>query len=124
MTAQGWPNHIRADTSNLVTIATKTSFPEQKDTIHTTASLRTEACSGQIDDTAHVTTVVQLVDRLTKGKPTHFKGLQQAVTTSVVPNIHHPFKTMMKQTHWANIALWLSRNTRTTERLPEGIHEV
>ena len=58
------------------------------------ASLRTEACSGQIDDLAHVTTDVQMADCLTKDKPTLLKGLQNAVNTGIIPKVdmHIPFR--------------------------------
>ena len=126
MTGQILPIHIRTDANNLVTTATKTTLPEQKDTIHMITSLRTEACSGQIDDLAHVTTDVQMADCLTKDKPTLLKGLQNTVNTGVIPKVdmHMPFREMMMTKHKAYLAHWLSRNIRTTEELPGGIHSV
>ena len=50
-------------------------------------SLRTEACSGQIDDLAHVTTDVQMADCLTKDKQTLLKGLQNTVNTCIIPKV-------------------------------------
>ena len=42
--------HMRTDANNLVTTATTTHLPEQKETIHMINQLRTEASSGAIDD--------------------------------------------------------------------------
>ena len=126
MTAEVLPLHIRTDANNLVTTATKTTLPEQKETIHMITSLRTEACSGQIDDLAHVTTDVQMADCLTKDKPTLLKGLQQCVDTGVIPRVdqNRPFREMMATKHKAYLAHWLTRNIRKTDENPDGIHGV
>ena len=58
--------HIRTDANNLVTTASTTHLPEQKETIHMINQLRTEACSGQMEDLAHVVTTDCLSDALTK----------------------------------------------------------
>jgi len=50
------PIHMRTDANNLVTAASTTHLPEQKETIHMIQMLRKESCSGQIDDLAHVRT--------------------------------------------------------------------
>ena len=44
--------HMRTDANNLVTTASTTRLPEQKETIHMIQMLRKEACSGAIDDLA------------------------------------------------------------------------
>ena len=46
--------HMRTDANNLVTTASTTHLPDQKETIHMIQMLRKEACSGGIDDLAHV----------------------------------------------------------------------
>ena len=48
--------HLRTDANNLVTTASSTHLPEQKETIHMIQMLRKEACSGSIEDLAHVRT--------------------------------------------------------------------
>ena len=126
MTGEILPLHIRTDANNLVTTATKTTLPEQKETIHMITSLRTEACSGQIDDLAHVTTDVQMADCLTKDKPTLLKGLQNTVNTGIIPKVdmHIPFREMMMTKHKAYLAHWLTKNIRATDELPKGVHSV
>ena len=80
-------------------------------------SLRHEACSGSIDDLAHVSSADCLADCLTKSsaKP---DALIKAVTTSTLPNVdmHPPFRDMMKYKHKAYhargdvLASWIMNN--------------
>ena len=49
--------HMRTDAHNLVTTASTTHLPEQKETIHMIQMLRKESNRGRIDDLAHVVTV-------------------------------------------------------------------
>ena len=58
--------HMRTDAYNLVTTASTTHLPEQKETIHMINMLRHEALSGRIDDLAHVVSGDCLSDCLTK----------------------------------------------------------
>ena len=64
--------------------------------------LRHEACSGSIDDLAHVVSADCLADCLTKAsaKP---EALMKAVDTGVLPNVdkHPPFRELMKNRHKA-----------------------
>ena len=60
------PVHIRTDANNLVTTAGTTHLPEQKETVHMIQMLRKEACSGAIDDLAHIPTEYCLADPMTK----------------------------------------------------------
>jgi len=60
------PLHMRTDANNLVTTAGTTHLPEQKETVHMIQMLRKEACSGAIDDLAHIPTEFCLADPLTK----------------------------------------------------------
>ena len=71
-------------------------------------SSRTEACSGKIDDLAHVTTDVQMADCLTKDKPILLKGLQQTVNSGIIPKVdmNRPFREMMQSKHKAYFAHW------------------
>eukprot|EP00975_Prorocentrum_lima_P070829 12934280-Prorocentrum_lima.AAC.1 len=46
--------HLRTDADTLVTTASTTHLPEQKETIHMIQQLRHEACSGALHDLAHV----------------------------------------------------------------------
>ena len=68
--------------------------------------LRKEACSGAIDDLAHVDTAKCLPDCLTKNtaKPDE---LLATVNTGVLRNVdmHPPFRTMLK--HKAYFAEWV-----------------
>ena len=96
--------HMRTDANNLVTTASTTHLPEQKETIHMINQLRTDACSGSIDDLAHVVSADCLADCLTKNsaKP---DALVKAVNTGVLPNVdrHPPFREMMKNRHKAYV---------------------
>ena len=78
--------HMRTDANNLVTTASTTHLPEQKETIHMINQLRHEACSGSIDDLAHVVSQDCLSDCLTKtsAKP---EFLVKAVDTGFLPNV-------------------------------------
>ena len=103
--------HMRTDANNLVTTASTTHLPEQKETIHMINQLRTEACSGAIDDLAHVVSADCLADCLTKhsAKPDF---LIKAVNTGVLPNVdkHPPFRELMKDRHKAYLAKWIVYN--------------
>ena len=94
--------HMRTDANNLVTTASTTHLPNQKETIHMINQLRYESCSGSIDDLAHVISEDCLADCLTKAsaKPT---ALIKTVETSILPNVdrHPPFREMMKDKHKA-----------------------
>ena len=98
--------HIRTDANNLVTTASSTHLPEQKETIHMIHMLRKEACSGAIDDLAHVRTDVCLSDCLTKASAKSH-NLRLAVETSVLPDVdmHPSFRTLMQ--HKAFLYEWL-----------------
>ena len=48
--------HMKTDAKNLVTAARTIHLPEQKETIHMVSMLRKEACSGSIQDLAHIPT--------------------------------------------------------------------
>ena len=98
MTGEDLEIHIRTDANNLVTTATKTTLPEQKETIHMISSLRSEACSGSMDDLAHVVTDCQMADCLTKDKPKAMEGLKKAVETGRLPQVdtHPPFRVLIK----------------------------
>ena len=94
--------HMRTDANNLVTTASTTHLPEQKETIHMINQLRHEACSGSIDDLAHVVSEDCLSDCLTKSsaKP---DALIKAVNTGYLPNCdkHPPFRELMRGKHKA-----------------------
>ena len=98
--------HIRTDANNLVTTASSTHLPEQKETIHMIQMLRKEACSGSIDDLAHVRTEVCLSDCLTKASA-KATNIRLAVETSVLPDVdmHPSFRTLMQ--HKAFLHEWL-----------------
>jgi hypothetical protein len=94
--------HMRTDANNLVTTATTTHLPEQKETIHMINQLRTESCSGSINDLAHVVSADCLADCLTKtSAPTG--ALIKAVNSGILPNLdkHPPFRQLMQHRHKA-----------------------
>ena len=68
--------------------------------------LRKEACSGAIDDLAHVRTEVCLSDCLTKASAKSH-NLRLAVETSALPDVdmHPSFRTLMH--HKAFLIEWL-----------------
>ena len=93
---------MRTDANNLVTTASTTHLPEQRETIHMINQLRHEACSGAIDDLAHVVSDDYMADCLTKAsaKP---NALIKTVETGNIPNVdkHPPFRELMKTKHKA-----------------------
>jgi len=103
--------HMRTDANNLVTTASTTHLPEQKETIHMIQMLRKESSSGNIDDLAHVRTEHCLADCLTKSsaKP---EALQRSVASGVLRTIdeHPPFRSLFK--HKAYLASWIVRNIK------------
>ena len=50
LSGEAAPIHIRTDANNLVTTASTTHVPEQKETIHLIQMLRKESGSGNIED--------------------------------------------------------------------------
>ena len=103
--------HMRTDAYNLVTTASTTHLPEQKETIHMINQLRHEACSGSIADLAHVSSTEQMADVFTKDKAA-VEHLKKAVEGGRLPNCnkHVPFREMMRDKHKALFITWLVRN--------------
>ena len=103
--------HMRTDANNLVTTASTTHLPEQRETIHMINQLRHESCSGAIQDLAHVTTAEQMADLFTKEKAPS-EPLKRAVDTGYLPNCdkHLPFREMMRNKHKAFFIKWLVHN--------------
>ena len=105
------PLHMRTDANNLVTTASSTRLPEQKETLHLIQTLRKEAMSGSIQDLAHVRTEDMLADCLTKSsvKP---DVLIHAACTGVLPNTdtHPEFRSLIK--HKAFLVAWCAQNIR------------
>ena len=103
--------HMRTDANNLVTTASTTHLPEQKETIHMIQMLRKESSSGSIDDLAHVRSELCLADCLTKNsaKP---DALLKAVSTGILRSIdeHPPFRSLLK--HKAYLSTWIARNIK------------
>ena len=78
--------------------------------------LRHEACSGSIDDLAHVVSEDCLSDCLTKSSAKPL-ALIKTVDTGILPNVdkHPPFRELMKDKHKAysctdGLISWLVRN--------------
>ena len=89
-----------------VTTASATRLPEQKERIHMIQMLRKEACSGQIEDIAHVASADCLSDCLTKASAKS-NALVKALPTGVLKymDMHPPFRTLPK--HKAYPTQWL-----------------
>ena len=77
---------MRTDANNLVTTASTTRLPEQKETIHMIQMLRTESCLRQIEDLAHVSSAYCLSDCLTKSCAKS-DALYRVVSTGILPNL-------------------------------------
>ena len=94
--------HMRTDANNLVTTASTTHLPEQRETIHMINQLRHESCSGAIDDLAHVVSADCMADCLTKAsaKP---NALIKTVETGNILNVdkHPSFRELVKTKHKA-----------------------
>ena len=90
--------HMRRDAYNLVTTASTTHLPEQKETIHMIQMLPTESLSGSIDDLAHVVAHDMIADC-----PAKIDGIR----TGKIPyaDKHPPFRELMKVRHKAYRAL-------------------
>ena len=96
LTGEVAPIHMRTDANNLVTTASTTHLPEQEETIHMIQMLRTEACSGAIQDLAHVRTEHCLADSLTKhsvNPESLIKTVETGVLTAV--DCHPLFRTTL-----------------------------
>ena len=100
--------HLRTDANNLVTTASTTHLPEQKETIHMIQTIRKEATSGTIDDLAHVRTNFCLGDCLTK-QSAKSDELRKAVETGSLIDVdmHPAFRTLLQ--HRAYLSEWLDR---------------
>ena len=113
MTALSAEIHMRTDANNLVTTATTTHLPEQKETIHMINQLRHESCTGSIDDLAHVVSADCLADCLTKTSA-KADALVKAIDTGNLPNVdkHPPFRELMRDRHkaYSTLAAWIIRN--------------
>ena len=112
------PINMRTDANNLVTTAKTTHLPEQEETVHMINQLRHEACTGQIEDLAHVISTECLSDALTK-KDASSDVLRNAVKIGRLVNVdkHPPFREIMQNKHKAyevtsGLVLWLMRNVK------------
>ena len=110
--------HMRTDAYNLVTTASTTHLPEQKETIHMINQLRHETQSGSIDDLAHVASADCLSDCLTKtsAKP---DALIKAVGEASLPNAdkNPVFRKLMEPHHKAWLARWICLNLRKANKI-------
>ena len=98
--------HMRTDANNLVATASTTRLPEQKKTSHIDQMLRTEYCSGQIDDLAHASSADLLSDCLTTSSAKS-DALYKAMPLGILPKLDmHPlFRSLLK--HKAYWSIWL-----------------
>jgi hypothetical protein len=112
---------MRTDANNLVTTASTTHLPEQKETIHMIQMLRREACSGAIQDLAHVRTEFCLADCLTKHSASP-DVMIKAVETGVLPqvDVHPLFREQIQHKAYA-LALPHQRQSQPQE-LPHQRH--
>ena len=102
--------HIRTDANNLVTTASTTHRPEQKEAMHLIQMLRKESNSGQMHNLAHVRSEYCLADCLTKSSA-KADELIKSIMTGILPNVdmHPPFRTMIQNK--AFLVEWLAYNT-------------
>ena len=77
---------LRTDANNLVTTASTTHLPEQKETIHMIQTIRKEATSGTIGGLAHIRTHFCLGDFLTK-QSAKSDELRKVVDTGVLTDV-------------------------------------
>lgn len=77
------PNVMRTYAHNLATTAGTTHLPAHHETTHMIQRLRTEACSGTIQDIAHKRAACCLADSLTKASVSP-EELIQTVETAVI----------------------------------------
>ena len=102
---------IRTDANSLVTMASTTHQPEQKETMHLIQMLRNKNNSAQMHDLAHVRSEHCLADSLTKHSA-KADELIKAVLTGNLLNVdaHPPFRTMLQNK--AFLVEWLAHNTK------------
>ena len=101
--------HIRADASNLVTTASTTHQPEQKETMHLIQMRWKESNGGQVHDLAHVRSEYCLADCLTKSSAKAGEFFK-SVLTGILPNVDvHPLSgpccrtlVIMQHNPWAH----------------------
>ena len=100
MTGETAPINIRTDANNLVTTASTTQLPEQKETIHMINMLRHESCSGAVEDLAHVATADMFADCQTKEKAP-VDNLRDAIETGRLVNCDKQpsFRKLMEKKH-------------------------
>ena len=103
--------HIRTDANNLVTTASTTHQPEQRETMHLIQMLRKESNSGQMHDLAHVRSEDCLADSLTK----HSAKADELITAVLTGNLlnvhaHPPFRAMLQNKTF--LVEWLARTTQ------------
>ena len=74
--------HMRTGAKNVVTTAGTIHLPGQKETIHMISMLRKEACSGSINDLAHISTqklFVRLLDQsISRSRQLDYSGEDSA----------------------------------------------
>ena len=103
--------HIRTDANNLVTTASTTRQPEQKETMHLIQMLRKESNSGQMHNLAQARSKDCLADPLTKHSAKADEPIK-AVLTGNLMNVdaHPPFRTMLQNKKF--LVEWLAHKTK------------
>jgi hypothetical protein len=100
--------HMRTDANNLVTTASTTHLPEQKETVHLIQMLRKESCSGQIHDLSHISTHYMLADALTKHSAKPDQLVNSIITGRIEQcDIHPRFRELLP--HKAFLVEWLKK---------------
>ena len=99
--------HICTDANNLVTTASTTQRPEQKETM----MLRKGSKGGQTQDLAHVRSEDCLADSLTKHSAKADELIKAVLTGNLMSvDAHPPFRTMLQNK--AFLVEWPARNTK------------
>ena len=103
--------HIRTDANSLVTAASTTHQPEQKETMRLIQMLQKESNSGQMHDLAHVRSEDCLSDSLTKHSAKPDEPIKAVLTGNLLNvDAHPPFRTMSQNK--AFLVEWLAHNTK------------
>ena len=108
----GYPDaSYRNNEDKLVTTASTTHQPEQKETMRLIQMLRKESNSGQMHDLAHVRSEDCLADSLTKHSAKADELIKDVLTGNLLNvDAHPPFRIMLQNK--AFLVEWLAHNTK------------
>ena len=103
------------DAKNLVTTTRTIHLPEGNETIHMSSMSRKEACSGSINDLAHIPTQICWADCLTKASAKADKLITAVQTRKLFDvDINSDFRTLME--HKAFLSTWCKTFLHTMKK--------